>query len=101
MPRVELCPGFYGRSKITHFIRTHNAPISRFGPNVKTCANSKEHVDFAHPLTLGASSDAFSRLDYDPQLNKTNEYTHATHRVQLVRWVAQEPLVRGSKPLRC
>jgi hypothetical protein len=36
-----------------------NAPILRFSPNVKTCAKSKEHGDFAHPLILGASNDEF------------------------------------------
>jgi hypothetical protein len=27
--------------------------------NVKTCAKSKEHGDFAHQFTFGASSDGF------------------------------------------
>jgi hypothetical protein len=40
-------------------IRTHNAPISRFRPNIKTCPKSKDNDYFGHPLTLGASSDAF------------------------------------------
>ncbi len=47
--------------------RTHNAPISRFSPNVKTCPKSKDNDDFVHPLTLtlGASSDAFFVMSAD------------------------------------
>ncbi len=40
------------------FFRTHNAPISRFSPNAKTCPKSKDNENFGHPLTLGASRDA-------------------------------------------
>jgi len=43
-------------------------------------------------------ADAISRLDYDPQLNKTNEYTHATLGVEpeelsAQRWKSFTPLV--------
>jgi hypothetical protein len=31
----------------------------RFSPNVKTCPKSEDNDNFGHPLTLGASSDAF------------------------------------------
>ncbi len=35
-------------------------------------------------------TDAISRLDYDPQLNKTNEYTHATLGVEPEELSAQQ-----------
>ncbi len=35
-------------------------------------------------------ADAFSQLDYDPQLNKTNEYTHATIGVEPEELRAQQ-----------
>ncbi len=35
-------------------------------------------------------ADAISRLDYDPQLNKTNEYTHATLGVEPEELSAQQ-----------
>jgi hypothetical protein len=41
------------------------------------------------------------RANNYPTLFNSNTSASRRHRVQLVRRVAQEPLVRGSKPLRC
>ena len=44
-------------------------------------------------------ADAVSQLDYDPQLNKTNEYTHATLGVEPEELSAQRWKSFASKPL--
>jgi hypothetical protein len=49
------------------------------------------------PISLCPCLSMHCRLSSCPSCN----HVYRRHRVQLVRRVAQEPLVRGSKPLRC